>query len=59
MSIRDRRRSSRASLCREHPGAIAFSRAGDPNIGEFEDAKILLSIGKVMTIERRLEEASM
>ena len=30
-----------------HCGAIAFSRAGDPAIGEFEDAVILKAIGEV------------
>jgi len=30
-----------------HCGAIAFSRTGDPTIGEFEDAVILKTIGEV------------
>jgi len=30
-----------------HCGAIAFSRTGDPSIGEFEDAVILKTIGEV------------
>jgi hypothetical protein len=30
-----------------HCGAIAFSRAGDPALGEFEDAVILKTIGEV------------
>jgi hypothetical protein len=28
-------------------GAVAFSRSGDPNIGEFEDAVILKTFGQV------------
>jgi hypothetical protein len=28
-------------------GAVAFSRSGDPNIGEFEDAVILKAFGEV------------
>ena len=30
-----------------HCGAIAFSRTGDPAIGDFEDAVILKTIGEV------------
>jgi hypothetical protein len=29
------------------PGAIAFSRTGDPALGEFEDAVILKTVGEV------------
>jgi hypothetical protein len=32
-----------------HCGAIAFSRTGDPAIGEFEDAVILKTVGEVDT----------
>jgi hypothetical protein len=28
-------------------GAVAFSRTGDPNIGEFQPAKILTTVGLV------------
>jgi hypothetical protein len=31
-------------------GAIAFSRGGDPNVGEFKDAVILKTVGEVPTI---------
>ena len=31
----------------QHCGALAFSRTGDPAIGEFEDAVILKAIGQV------------
>jgi hypothetical protein len=30
-----------------HCGAIAFSRTGDPAVGDFEDAVILQAIGEV------------
>lgn len=30
-----------------HCGAIAFSRTGDPAVGDFEDAVILRTIGEV------------
>jgi hypothetical protein len=30
-----------------HCGAIAFSRTGDPSLGDFEDAVILKTIGNV------------
>jgi hypothetical protein len=38
-----------ASLAIEegHCGAIAFSRTGDPSLGDFEDAVILKTIGEV------------
>ena len=32
-----------------HCGALAFSRKGDPAIGEFEDAVILKTVGDVGT----------
>jgi hypothetical protein len=39
------------SLAKEdgHCGAIAFSRTGDPTLGDFEDAVILKTIGEVDT----------
>jgi hypothetical protein len=30
-----------------HCGAIAFSRRGDPNLGDFDDAVILRTFGDV------------
>jgi hypothetical protein len=30
-----------------HCGAIAFSRTGDPAVGDFEDARILKAVGEV------------
>ena len=31
----------------EHCGAIAFSRTGDPALGNFEDAVILKAVGEI------------
>ena len=31
----------------KHGGAIAFSRTGDPNVGEFGDAEIIATYGEV------------
>jgi hypothetical protein len=28
-------------------GAIAFSRTGDPKLGEFQDARVIRTVGKV------------
>ena len=36
-----------ASLARAHAGVVAFSRAGDPATGDFEDAVILGQAGDV------------
>ena len=36
-----------ASAAAKHAGAIAFSRTGDPNSGEFSDATILATYGEV------------
>jgi hypothetical protein len=36
-----------APLSRAHVGVVAFSRTGDPAIGEFEDAVILSQAGEV------------
>jgi hypothetical protein len=30
-----------------HVGAVAFSRNGDPNLGEFDDAVVLKAFGEV------------
>jgi hypothetical protein len=35
------------ALAREHAGALAFSRTGDPTTGEFQDAVILARFGEV------------
>jgi hypothetical protein len=35
------------ALAREHAGAIAFSRSGDPETGEFQDPVVLATFGDV------------
>ena len=40
-----KRRAATAAL--KHGGAIAFSRSGDPNTGEFSDAVVLATFGDV------------
>ena len=35
------------ALALEHSGALAFSRTGDPAMGEFQDAVILARFGEV------------
>jgi hypothetical protein len=39
--------SKARSLAAKNVGAIAFSRTGDPNVGEFNDAKVLWQGGEV------------
>ena len=34
-------------LALKHTGALAFSRIGDPNIGEFRDAEVIAKFGEV------------
>jgi len=41
------RRAEAMSRHEPNGGAIAFSRTGDPNVGEFEDAVILKAFGEV------------
>lgn len=36
-------------MAKRHGGAVAFSRTGDPNVGEFEDAVVLRRFGTVPT----------
>ena len=43
-------RSGGPKECRRDPantGAVAFKRAGDPNVGEFSDAVVLKKFGDV------------
>lgn len=35
------------SFSSQHAGAVAFSRTGDPSVGEFQDAVILAQFGEV------------
>jgi hypothetical protein len=39
--------ASAHSKARKHGGAIAFSRVGDPAVGEFDEATVLSSVGDV------------
>jgi hypothetical protein len=41
------RRAEVLSRHEGHAGAIAFSRRGDPSLGEFEDAVVLKAFGEV------------
>jgi hypothetical protein len=41
------RRAEALSRAPGHIGAIAFSRSGDPLMGEFSDAKLLRAFGNV------------
>ena len=36
------------------PGAVAFSRTGDPSDGEFEDAVVIQRFGEVPSLEELL-----
>ena len=37
-------------MARRFGGAVAFSRTGDPNIGEFADAVVLKTFGTVLDL---------
>lgn len=41
------RRAEAMSANESNAGAVAFSRNGDPNLGEFDDAVILKAFGEV------------
>jgi hypothetical protein len=41
------RRAQAMSFDKANVGAVAFSRSGNPNIGEFEDAVIVKAFGQV------------
>lgn len=41
------RRAQAMAADTANAGAVAFSRRGDPNLGEFEDAVILKAFGEV------------
>jgi ABC-type uncharacterized transport system substrate-binding protein len=43
------RRAEILSRAASHIGAVAFSRSGDPMVGEFSDAKLLRAYGNVPT----------
>ena len=39
--------SKARSLAATNAGAVAFSRTGDPDVGEFDDAKMLWQAGEI------------
>ncbi|MGA8614368.1 MAG: hypothetical protein WB760_22380 [Xanthobacteraceae bacterium] len=41
------RRAQVLATDKANAGAVAFSRSGDPNLGEFDDAVILKTFGEV------------
>ena len=41
------RRAEAMAANEANAGAVAFSRSGDPNLGDFDDAVILKSFGQV------------
>jgi hypothetical protein len=41
------RRAKTLAAMEPHCGAIAFSRTGDPALGDFEDAVVLKTVGEV------------
>jgi hypothetical protein len=41
------RRAQAMAFNEANAGAVAFSRSGDPNVGEFEDAVVLKTFGQV------------
>lgn len=41
------RRAQALASDKANAGAVAFSRSGDPNLGDFEDAVILKTFGQV------------
>ncbi len=43
------RRAETLARLPENIGAVAFSRCGDPMIGEFKDAVVLRSFGQVLS----------
>ena len=49
MPERRRRGPARQALASDkaNAGAVAFSRSGDPHLGEFDDAVILKTFGEV------------
>jgi hypothetical protein len=39
--------SKARSLAAANAGAVAFSRTGDPDVGEFDDAKVIWQSGEI------------
>lgn len=47
IQVRDGDQAKRLARTLNCAGAIAFSRTGDPDLGEWEDAVILLTVGQI------------
>ena len=46
-----------ARMAIDAPGAVAFSRTGDPNLGVYGDAVVIQSFGKVPSMDQLLQYA--
>jgi hypothetical protein len=47
MPVRDAAHGMQVARTLNCAGAVVFSRAGDPDLGDWEDATILLAVGQV------------
>ena len=45
------------SMSRIHPGAVAFSRTGDPATGVFAEAEVLRAFGEVPSMAELMADA--
>ena len=45
-------------MASESAGGVAFSRTGDPDVVEFDNAKVPLSVGEVLTMDDMLQAAA-
>ena len=45
------------AMALEHGGAVAFSRTGDPDSGQFDDAVILATFGDVPSVDQLTGES--
>ena len=50
MPSADAARREAASMALGTAGAVAFSRTGDPGVGEFEEAQVLATYGEVANL---------
>ena len=50
-------REARRMAASDFPGAVAFSRSGDPATGEFNDAVVIEQFGAVPTMDELLSGA--
>jgi hypothetical protein len=52
MPSADAARREAARMALGTAGAVAFSRTGDPGVGEFEEAKVLATYGEVADLSQ-------